>query len=566
MTHLLQELRSLFWLQWTLTKAIFRSRRLADRAYILRLLLLVIQVVFAGPFFLALGVGTAILLASLSPAAAYEATLAINVFLMFAWLMLPTSYSSQIVERFEISRLFRYPVSFRAIVVGSAAISALSITGLWSLPILLGEIVGLAWHAPLSLPLILLGALPMFGLLTLTGRILEDLFDLVAGDRRLRGLALFLLSLPWMVLWGGQQLVRIFPSLLDHLPAPVQLSFERLAEAGSLGEFLTMLAPSRVLIWLPPGWASAGMSAGIAHSVWHALAYLILSGVAVGVLLGIHSWITRRLMWGATLSLGAERVRDRGRRLRLPGPPALSALFQKDLRYLRRNPISRRGILASLFMVVVVPLGLLQVEGPELSAQFRALLPMILGAGLIFLSNMTVNLSLLGNYFGSVDREGLGLLVQAPPERRYILLASNLAMLVIMLPFSMLVMAGFAWWAGDLSLVPLGLVWGSALQLVTAPVYHLAAILAPYRTQIQQGKQQGGNLGAFLAWLATGIPAALLGALLFIPYYRWPFSMFFVAPLALVVSAGFYWLTLSPLARLLMRREHRILDAVTRDF
>ena len=98
-----------------------------------------------------------------------------------------------------MSRLFPHPIRFRSIVVGSTLMSMLTMTGLWTMPILLGEVVGLAFHQPLALPLILLGALPTFALLVLTGRIMDDFFDLVAADRRLRALVLALVSLPLML-------------------------------------------------------------------------------------------------------------------------------------------------------------------------------------------------------------------------------------------------------------------------------------------------------------------------------------------------------------------------------
>ena len=198
------ELKTLLWLQWKLTRAMFRSRRLSEKLRVLGLIFRILSLLFSFPMFIAMGIGVAVGLILLSPSAAYEAVMIGNTLLFFIWLLLPASASSQMVERFEMSRLFPHPISFRSLVVGSTAVSMLTMTGFWTIPLLIGEIVGLTYHQPLAFPPIALGALPTFALLVLAGRIMDDVFDLVAGDRRLRTLALTLFSLPFMFCWLGQ--------------------------------------------------------------------------------------------------------------------------------------------------------------------------------------------------------------------------------------------------------------------------------------------------------------------------------------------------------------------------
>ena len=259
------ELKTLLWLQWKLTRAMFRSRRATVRLRIVGLLFQLITFVFTIPMFVAMGIGLAITLVLLTPRAAYETVMLVNAFMFFIWLVLPASYSSQLVERFEMSRLFSHPISFRSIVTGSTLTSLLTMTGLWTIPIILGEIVGLAWHQPLALPLILIGALPTFALLVLTGRIMDDLFDLVAGDRRLRALMVALLTLPFMLCWVGQYAVQYTTDDSGALPQVAQIplleelerEMEGLDEPSNFTEFrqsaskvLEILRVSRLLIWL----------------------------------------------------------------------------------------------------------------------------------------------------------------------------------------------------------------------------------------------------------------------------------------------------------------------------
>ena len=96
------ELGTLFWLQFKLTWAMFRTRRTEERIRALLFVLKVLSFVFTIPLFVAMGVGLAMVsILFLSPQATYEIVILVNNFMFFIWLLLPASYSSQIVERFQ---------------------------------------------------------------------------------------------------------------------------------------------------------------------------------------------------------------------------------------------------------------------------------------------------------------------------------------------------------------------------------------------------------------------------------------------------------------------------------
>jgi hypothetical protein len=574
------ELRTLFWLQWKLTRAMFRSRRTGARLRAIWLLLQLVQFAFTLPMFILMGMGLAITLALLSPRAAYEIVTLVNVFMFAIWLVLPASYNSQLVERFEMSRLFPHPISFRSIVVGSTLMSMLTMTGLWTIPMLLGEVVGLAWHQPLALPLILLGALPAFALLVLTGRIMDDLFDLVAGDRRLRALMLALLTLPFMFCWLGQYVVQYATDNYNSLPQFVQPfvlkelepALAHMENPGSFNEFragasqaLEILRLSRLLIWLPPGWTTAGMGLVAAGDWGRGLLFLAFSTAVVALLLRVHAGITRRLMEGAALGVGAERVQSRRRFSRLPGPPAFWALFHKDWIHLWRNPMPRRLIFSTLIMVVAMALPLRSIgqepgDENELMA-IREAAPLVAGAFIITMVGMAINMSMTANYFGTIDREGFATLAFSAVDRRYTLLAANLSTCLYAAAQFLVISLIIALMAGSWQVLPLGLYLGLCLQIGGAPAYNLAAIIGPYRTQLKFSRgRQRGNLWGMLAW-GTSAPPIL--ALIVLPYIFWKPGLALTLPLGVIYSLGLYTLTLTPLARLLQRREHIILGAVT---
>lgn len=561
---LFAELKTLLWLQWKLTLSMFRSRRMTDMARLLRLLLVILQAVFTFPVFLAMGAALGVGLALLSPRAAVEVTLLVNIFLTFIWLLLPSSYSSQMVERFEMSRLFPYPISFRGIVVGSTLASMLTITGVWTIPLMLGEIVGLAWHAPLVLPLIVLGAIPTFALLVLTGRIIDDVFDLVSNDRRLRTLLLFLLSLPFILIFGGQYYLQYVTDNFEQLPAFLSGTiFTELEQAGSISEFLEILRPSRFLAWLPISWPSAAMALPVTAAWGQALLFLVLSFVFVAGLLWGHSQITRRLMMGSTLTLGAERVRTRRWNLNLPGPGAFWALFRKDWLYLQRSPIPKRLIFSVVFMTVSMFFSFKMVPASEFPDIAQGSIAMIGGAFLLVLTGMMSNMVLAANYFGTIDREGFGSLTTSPIDRRYILLSSNLTVILFSMTLQVLPFLVIAILSRALLTLPLLIYMGICLQVSSLPVYAFASIVGPYRASLKfSTNNQVGNLWGLLAWI-VGTPPVLL--LILLPYFLWPPALLVTLPLSALYSAGLYLLTLKPLSKLLLKREHVILETVISD-
>ena len=567
-----RDLRTLFWLQWKLTRSMFRTRRVEDKLQAVRLLSRIAMLVLLLPLFLLMGLALAIGLAMLSPAAARELAMIANVLLFAVWLLLPASYNSQLVERFEMSRLFAHPIEFRAIVLGTTLVSLLTMTGLWTVPLLVGEIAGLAWHRPLASPLIALGALPVFTLLVLTGRIMEDLFDLVAGDRRLRALALALLSLPFLFCWLGQMIVQQAAERPDQLPPFLQLpeidELARLEDAKTLAEFvdrigilLEAVRPSRLLVWTPPGWATAAMTSALDGGRWQGAALFLASAGTVGLLLVIHATVTRRLMAGAALRTGPERVRQRHLGLRLPGPPALWALFRKDWRYLWRSPGPRRALFSSLMMVVAVVLPLRRFREQDVVEGFRDLVPLLAFLLAATLNSMSTNMALTANYFGTFDRDGYSSVALSPVDRRHVLASANLSILAFVLAQDLVLALAVAALSGRWVVLPLGMFFGLCVQVSIFPVCSLVAILAPYRTQLKfTSGHRRGNLWGLVAWVVSALPVLAMVAL---PYVFWQPAWAITLPLAALYSGLAYALTLRPLSRLLTRHEHTVLEAVS---
>ena len=569
---MLRNLGTLFWLQGKLTLSMLRTRRVSDQLEVVKLIAALVTMLILFPLFLLSGVGLGVGLAMLTPGAAYELAMVVNVFMFFMWLLMPASQNSQMLERFEMSRLFAYPISFRTIVVGSALISAVTMSGLWTIPVLLGEVVGLAWHQPLALPAIALGAVPVFALLVLTGRVMEDLFDLVAGDRRLRALALALLTAPFMLCWMGQYVLQQVTDNYQDLPvfsrSPIVEELSQLPEPDTfrefvdvMGEVLEIVKPSRYLVWLPPGWTTAGMALVVRGEWGWWLLFFAGAVVSATALLWLHAQVTRRLMSGAALSIGAERVRSREWGTRLPGPPALWALLNKDWRHLWRSPIPRRLVFSTLMLVLAIGVPLRELPGSDLAPEIQRAIPILAFAFAATMVGMGTNMVMTANYYGTVDREGFAVLALSPIDRRWILVSSNLIVLVFALAQDLVLAAVIAFLSRSWVVLLMSMYLAACQHVGSMPGCGVAAMLAPYRTQLKHAtRRQSGNVWGMLSWFVGSVPVLALTVL---PYVFWRPGLIVTLPLAAAYSLVLYTLTLKPLSRLLMRRESAILEAVT---
>jgi hypothetical protein len=289
------------------------------------------------------------------------------------------------------------------------------------------------------------------------------------------------------------------------------------------------------------------------------LGFLVLSLASSAGLLWAHGAMTRRLMQGATLGIGTERVRSRRRALGLPGPPAFWALFSKDWTYLRRSPGTLRVLVTTPIVAVAFGVALWQVAGilPE-GNPVRQAIPFLIAAVVLVSANLGTS-NLTANYFGAVDREGFVTLVLTPVDRRYVLLSANTLALVLGLAQSLALLALVAAFTRTWIVLPWGVLFALCLHFSTAPLYTLSSILAPYRAPLEVLGRSGGNLGTFLAWLVgTPIPMALF----LLPLVVWRPGQILTLPLAMAYALGLYALTLRPLARLVDRRTHQISEAV----
>jgi hypothetical protein len=198
----------------------------------------------------------------------------------------------------------------------------------------------------------------------------------------------------------------------------------------------------------------------------------------------------------------------------------------------------------------------------DIPLSIQRLLPLLVGAFVLTMTGMAINMGLTANYFGTIDREGFATLMLSPLRREYVLLSANLATLIYAGAQFAAISLAIAIITGLWSLLPLGLCLGLCLQIGSTPAYNLAAIIGPYRTQLKysRGTRQRGNAWGLLAWVVSAPPVL---ALILLPTIFWRPVLAVAIPAAIIYSVGLYALTLKPLTRLFQRREHAIVEAVT---
>ncbi len=560
------EIRTLLWLQWRLQISILRSRRADVWARLGRLLLALLMLIGIVPGFGLVAVGLGYALTRVSPAAGVELLLITNTLLALLWLLLPALYSSDLVERFDLGRIFAHPVSMGGLVTGSTLVSFFSPLGLGSLLLLMGEAVGLAWHRPLALPLILAGLAGTLVMLVLLGRLMEDLFDAVAGDRRLRGLLIFLLTAPFLVLLVGNYYVQIVVSddamrqgivsrLLPNMPSLDGMGFGK-----GFDTLLRYAALSRVLGWLPTGWSSAGAGSAVLGNLPAGIAQLALGFLLVLGEFRLHGRVLRRLIQGGSIRLATQRVGRSGLEFDLPGPKDFWTLVAKDWIYLKRSPLTKMVVLGTPLLVVALGFAAWQVvQVLPAESGINEVLPYIAG-GLLLVSVNLAMCNFTANYFGAVDREGLPLLVLAPVNRRFVLLSQALVTLAFTLVQLLVILLLVAAITGRWAVLPWGLAAGLALHVSTLPAYMLVGILTPYRARMTfSSSSSQGNMWMVLAWLITSIPALLLAM---VPALLYPTLMIPALVVAVLYAVALYAITLRPLANLLDRHAYRIVEVV----
>ena len=330
------------------------------------------------------------------------------------WSTLPLSIGSS--RQFDPGNLLLYPVSLRKLFALDFISEVASLQSVFAIPAILaiGVGAGLAQGQLAGGVLISLVA-ALFGL-ALTKWISISVGSLIR-KKRTRGETLLAL-LGVIAGLGGALFGQIAPVLFRH------------AEAIT------------VLRWTPPGAIAYALTHGLrdGNAIGYTLALFAISAYAA-ILIAIAYWLSRRAILGggrpARARVKAAAIEEgsyTGWEIPLLSP-ALSAVVEKELRYLIRNAQVRTLLLAPLIVLVVRFLNRRRFgQSTFFSNEFLKY-----GEGLMATMGVLYVFLILGGLFGNqfaLDHAGMRTLILSPVARKNILMGKNIAMSALALVFS----------------------------------------------------------------------------------------------------------------------------------
>ncbi len=342
----------------------------------------------------------------------------IFAFAYLLWATLPLSIGSS--RQFDPGNLLLYPISLRKLFAVDFTSEIASLQSVFAVPAVLAIGIGVGLGTRNMIGALLLAfAAVLFGL-ALSKWVSTSIGALIR-KKRTRGETLLALVGAIAGL-GGALFGQIAPALFRH------------------SESVTALR------WTPPGAIAFGLTGGLrdGQTAGYLLALFALLGYSV-VLIVITFWLERRAILG-----GGQTKRKRRPTLKttpeenyvgwsLPVISAeLSAVIEKELRYLTRNAQLRMMTLMPLILIVIRVVNSKRFgsgggDRPEMASEFVSYADGLLATG----GMLYVFLILSGLYCNQFAFEagGMRTLVLSPVDRTRILIGKNVAITAVALVF-----------------------------------------------------------------------------------------------------------------------------------
>lgn len=552
----MSQLLTLLWLKWSLFRNSLRSskavaNRIANIFGMLAALALALLVA------LGLGVGAYLLTSPNTDMSGIQAqsgggaaTLPSAEFIFFSilalcyllWSTLPLSIGSS--RQFDPGNLLLYPVSLRKLFALDFISEVASLQSVFALPaiIAIGVGAGLAQgHLAGGVLISLVAAL--FGL-ALSKWISISVGSLIR-KKRTRGETLLAL-LGVIAGLGGALFGQIAPVLFRH------------------AESITALR------WTPPGAIAYALTHGLrdGNTIGYALALFAISAYTA-ILIVISFWLSRRAILGGGRKIRARVKSEVVSRSSYTGweipllPPELSAVVEKELRYLMRNAQVRTLTLAPLIVLVVRFMNRRRFgQGSPFSAEFLKY-----GEGLMATVGVLYVFLILGGLFGNqfaLDHAGMRTMILSPVDRKNILLGKNIAMSALALVFSGGLLLVNELVFGDISLSALLFTTLSCSIFVPliSVVGNSLSIRFPKRMKFGKRLNSSGVAGLLMIPTILGLTLAPLAATA-AGYVAQSLLIEYVTLAALAALAiTFYLFVIDSQGDALQRRELEVLEAV----
>jgi hypothetical protein len=547
----MSQLLTLIWLKWRLLRNSLRSSKaVVNRAasilgMLIALFLALIVAAILGFAAYALSQPDALgheFRRNVSPSASAE----FIFFSMFGliylmWATVPLSIGGS--KQFDAGKLLMYPITLRKLFAVDFLSELTTLHSVFAIPAVIAICAGVAFGtghtrtAPLAaFPAILFGVALSKWLSTTIGSLL----------RRKRA--------------RGETLVALIGAVAG-LSAAV---------AGQIAPILFKHAESiQWLRWTPPGAAAYLLVGPTNDTLGYALAFVTLSAYGVALVIATY-WIARRAALGMEgkrrqkIVVAETATGYSGWQLPLVSAE-LSAVVEKEVRYLMRNAQVRMMALMPLILIVIRA-----VNAQRWGAAPRPAPPgsfLTYGSGLLATGGVLyVFLILAGlscNHF-AFEEGGMRTLILSPIDRRKVLLGKNIAITMLALIFATILLTLNTIVFGDLDASKLLFIALSFVSFaaLSAMMGNWLSIRFPKRMRFGKRLNVSGVAGLLLIpmVIVLGTPpvlATLVGLYMRSLLYEYV-ALFVFAVLAI----GFYFLMLNFQGRSLAKREIDILEAV----
>jgi len=343
----------------------------------------------------------------------------IFAFCYLMWATLPLSIGSN--RQFEPGRLLMYPISLRRLFAIDFISEVTNLQSIFAIPAIIAMGVGAGLGSG-RLGLALIATIPAAVFGVGLSKWLSVSVGSLTRRRRTRGETLIAL-IGVVAGLGGAMVGQLAPALIRH------------AESF------------RGLRWTPPGAAAVALTSGLrpGASADYLLAIATLTGYSLLLVVATY-WIARRAVLGgggkrrtASVSRVTKTEAYSGWELPLVSPQ-LSAVVEKELRYVMRNAQLRMMVLMPLILIVVRLVNTNRVsaevaEGPgSLATGFMAYGEGLLASGGVLYVFVILS-GLSCNQF-AFEEGGMRSLILSPVDRRTILIGKNIAMTIVAALFS----------------------------------------------------------------------------------------------------------------------------------
>jgi hypothetical protein len=328
------------------------------------------------------------------------------------------------------------------------------------------------------------------------------------------------------------------------------------------------------LRWTPPGALAYALTLGLrnGHAMGFALALAAVSAYTV-ILIAISYWLSRRAILG-----GGRRRRARptsiepavenytGWEIPLLSP-GLSAIVEKDLRYVMRNAQVRMMTLMPLILIVVRIMNRRRFDHTGSGSSTFATDFFKYGEGLMATGGMLYVFLILAGLFCNqfaFERGGMRMIILSPVDRKTILLGKNIAISTVALIFSTGLLIVNELVFRDITLGALLFVVLSFLTFVPlmSVMGNWLSVRFPKRMKFGKRLNVSGVVGLLLIPMIVVLALPPLAATA-VGYIAQSLLIEYATLAVLAVLAiGFYLLLLNGQGESLRQRELEILEAV----